>query len=539
MWLRRVFLALFIVLLIIPAAAPATPPPVALAQDDPACPALVEDALASLEANCTQVDRNQVCYGHNLLSAEFWQADAALAFANPSDRVPAADVRLIAGAPLEIADSVWGLGMMRLQANLPGTLPGQAITFLLMGDVEVENAVAPGDARADVDPLPVTTTTGVNLRTGPGTTYSLLGSVANGAALLAIGRDSAGEWVQIATAEDSPADLLERIPLGTRAWLSTQLVRADGDINSLPVVSGTPQYGPMEAFYFTTGFGQPQCQSAPPDHLLVSSPEGIEVAFNANGVEFTVGSTIAMRRPSVAGGAPSDVMTVTTFEGAVVMKVTLNGVDYFLEIPPGLEADVPLTTDSEGNVIPLGAPQNFRPLNPADWAAYLGLSENFTLINGFTIPDPPAAPPSFEEVQEVVNEVIGGGGASGGGETTTGIPLSTGDVQVTLVWDTLADMDLIVEEPSGALIYYDARVSPTGGTLDVDSNFPCGENLNYTENIFWPSGQAPAGTYRVFVRQWSSCGAADANWTLIVQVDGAIVLQQSGTGGQAEFTFTR
>ncbi|MBN1966206.1 MAG: SH3 domain-containing protein [Anaerolineae bacterium] len=541
MWLRRIALSLLLLLILAPAVSPTAPAPVAQAQgEDDACPALVADALESLDANCTQVGRNEVCYGNNLLSAEFWQADAALVFANPSDRVPAADVRLIAGAPLQLAESVWGLGLLRLQANLPNTLPGQAITFLLMGDVEVESAVAPDELRTEAEPLLATTTAGVNLRTGPGTTYSLLGSVPNGAALLAIGRSSASDWVQVATAEDSPAELLERIPLGTRAWLSASLLRIDGDVSTLPVITSEPAYGPLEAFYFTTGFGELECQSAPPDHLLVNSPEGIEVAFNANGVEFTLGSTAALRRPRVEDGAPSDVMTVTTFEGKVVLKVVIDGVEYFLEIPPGLEADVPLGTDENGNIIPIGAPQNFRPLNPADWAAYAGLSEHMTLIGGgFTVPDPPAAPPSFDEVQEVVEEVISGGGGSGGGTTTTGIPLGTGEVQVTLVWDTLADMDLSVQEPGGALLYYNAPNSPTGGVLDLDSNFPCGENLNYAENAYWPAGQAPAGTYRVFVRQFSTCGAGNANWTLIVRVNGVIVLQESGSGGNSEFSFTR
>ena len=50
---------------------------------------------------------------------------------------------------------------MQLQANLPDTLPGQNVTFLLFGNVEIENAVV-GDSEAtpeagDGDFAPLTT----------------------------------------------------------------------------------------------------------------------------------------------------------------------------------------------------------------------------------------------------------------------------------------------------------------------------------------------------------------------------------------------
>jgi hypothetical protein len=41
---------------------------------------------------------------------------------------------------------------MNLQANLPDTLPGQNVTFLLFGDVEITNAVAP-EENSDLQPM--------------------------------------------------------------------------------------------------------------------------------------------------------------------------------------------------------------------------------------------------------------------------------------------------------------------------------------------------------------------------------------------------
>lgn len=115
--------------------------------------------------------------------------------------------------------------------------------------------------------------------------------------------------------------------------------------------------------------------------------------------------------------------------------------------------------------------------------------------------------------------------------------LGTGEVQITLTWDNGADMDLSVVEPNGESISYSSRSSSTGGQLDVDSNYPCGENQFSVENIFWPPNGAPAGTYRVGVNQYSVCSGGDANWTLTVRVNGQVVLTERGTGGTSEYSF--
>ncbi len=78
--------------------------------------------------------------------------------------VNAVDLRTITGAPLQLADEIWGLALTRLQADLPDTLPGQNVTVVLMGDIAVENAVPPEAVRQPVTPIDVTASAGVNLR---------------------------------------------------------------------------------------------------------------------------------------------------------------------------------------------------------------------------------------------------------------------------------------------------------------------------------------------------------------------------------------
>ena len=70
------------------------------------------------------------------------------------------------------------------------------------------------------------------------------------------------------------------------------------------------------------------------------------------------------------------------------------------------------------------------------------------------------------------------------------LQVGTGDVQVTLGWDTVADVDLHVIDPNGDEVYWANRMVPSGGELDLDSNAGCSEGVS-NENITWPEGLAP------------------------------------------------
>ena len=93
--------------------------------------------------------------------------------------------------------------------------------------------------------------------------------------------------------------------------------------------------------------------------------------------------------------------------------------------------------------------------------------------------------------------------------------VGTGDIQISLSWDTNADLDLHVVEPSGEEIYYYNSISNSGGTLDLDSNAECSRGPR-NENVTWPSGRAPRGHYVVRVNHWSNCGARLTNYVVRV-----------------------
>ena len=98
--------------------------------------------------------------------------------------------------------------------------------------------------------------------------------------------------------------------------------------------------------------------------------------------------------------------------------------------------------------------------------------------------------------------------------------VGAGDVQVTVAWDTDADVDLHVVDPAGVEIYWANRLSPSGGQLDLDSNAACSTDNVRNENITWSVGTAPQGDYTVRVDYWSACGAVRTEYTVLIHSEG-------------------
>ena len=85
----------------------------------------------------------------------------------------------------------------------------------------------------------------------------------------------------------------------------------------------------------------------------------------------------------------------------------------------------------------------------------------------------------------------------------------TGDVRVSLRWYNTNDLDLHCIDPRGEEIYFLHRKAASGGELDVDSNAHDPLYDRPVENIYWPAGQAPEGSYQVSVEYYRGHGAPD------------------------------
>ena len=109
---------------------------------------------------------------------------------------------------------------------------------------------------------------------------------------------------------------------------------------------------------------------------------------------------------------------------------------------------------------------------------------------GKTAASPPPTPPEFAERLKAAGA-------------------KTGDVQLTLIWFNVNDLDLHCVEPGGERIFFGHRRSRTGGQLDVDANAGIAITNRPVENIYWPVGKVPIGTYRVFLHHFANHGGAD------------------------------
>lgn len=91
---------------------------------------------------------------------------------------------------------------------------------------------------------------------------------------------------------------------------------------------------------------------------------------------------------------------------------------------------------------------------------------------------------------------------------------ATGALKVTLLWHFHADIDLLVKQPNGKVIYYkEKQDNSTGGYLDVD-NREGGKGA--AENIFW--NEPPKGQYMVALNYFgkSQSGKTEAGTCTVV-----------------------
>lgn len=313
------------------AAAPAAVQPQAV--PSASCPALVQQALREIGSNCDALGRNTACYGFVRVDATFQGEQPPDFFTAPADQAGLSVLQSIQTVPLDTSRREWGIAVLNVQANLPTSLPGQAVVFLLFGDVSVENAVGPADVYTPAEPVSATVLVSANLRSGPSTASSVLASVPAGTQVLADALSADAAWARV---------LVGDLP----GWISRDLVRPEvaGTLAALPVVTARSRT-PMQAFTFRTGARGLECSEAPPSVLVIQGPQNARVDITANGADIRIGSTIAL------------FITEDNF----LQLVTLSGQAEVggIIIPAGFTIFAPLSPDGAAIV---GGWTGFRPL---------------------------------------------------------------------------------------------------------------------------------------------------------------------------------
>ena len=99
-------------------------------------------------------------------------------------------------------------------------------------------------------------------------------------------------------------------------------------------------------------------------------------------------------------------------------------------------------------------------------------------------------------------------------------PVASGELQITVSWDAISDLDLHVVDAHGDEIYYGRPTVDSGGTLDLES--ACEEIGIRNEHVAWPEQSPPPGIYVVRVNHWTSCDVPETNYVVRVNYRGEI-----------------
>jgi Tol biopolymer transport system component/uncharacterized protein YraI len=242
---------------------------------------LVTRALSDLGTNCANLSANSVCVAFDNVQVSFAGAIPEGFSDAPGDRADLTSVTSVQTTPVDLANSTLGVAVMYVKAtNIPGAL-NQSAMFMLMGDVEITNAVAPEAALVPAAPVTVTTVAQTEVRGAPGADALLLGTVASGTQLQADGVAPGAEWVRVMYKNQV-------------AWVSTQALDAGAGIGALPVITRDSR-APMQTFTFHTGSVTPPSLAVPPDVVLVQSPKDITIDIWANDVHIRVQGVIFLR----------------------------------------------------------------------------------------------------------------------------------------------------------------------------------------------------------------------------------------------------
>lgn len=118
-----------------------------VAQDivDGDCAALVLEAVASIDDQCSLVAGNSVCYAHPTVEAEA-MAGAELTFSAPGDQASLDDVASLHTSPVNVETGDWGIAVVNTSPAESDSADDETLSenprLLLMGDVTLQNISA-------------------------------------------------------------------------------------------------------------------------------------------------------------------------------------------------------------------------------------------------------------------------------------------------------------------------------------------------------------------------------------------------------------
>ncbi len=354
-----------------------------------ACPQIVEVALATTHQLCERIGENQACYGHVLVDALPQDHVEEFAFSQEGDIAELVDLKTLRLSPMDLESGLWGVALMNLRAYMQYASP-QPVTFLLFGDVEINNRVAP----APTIEVTVASRTAVNVRLAPTPSAGVIGVLQPGQTVTAKARLADNSWLRVALPDN------DRV-----GWTFAANLTSEEDINTLNVVDAwAPYYGPMQAFYFRSGIDDAACVESPPSGLLIQTPEGVaEVTLLVNEVNIQMSATAYLQ------AAPGEQMTIGVLSGWAIVEAAGRQQPVFA----GTQVSIPLSADLTPSAPP-GTPE------PYDLAGFQALP-----LNLLSSPVTVASPLQTTQITQMLEAVAEAGGVISSASITSVVESST------------------------------------------------------------------------------------------------------------------
>lgn len=342
------------------------------------CPAVIEEATSRISELCNATGRNQACYGNLQVIAEP-QADVTdFVFESAGDIVDVIDIASLKVSAFDPTNESWGVSIMKLQANLPDTVPGQNAIVLLFGDSEIYAA-----AEEAAPTINISANGGLNVRSGPGTNYAIITALTSGDTVTADGRNADSSWLRL------------QLEDGRIGWVFAQLVEPESTTDTLMVRTADDTSGslrPMQAFYFRGGVGSAACAGHIETGMVIQTPKGVgQITLTINEVRVSIASVVYFQTTE------DQQLSISTLEGEV--EVEAFGVTQ--TVPAGEQVTVPLDAELAAS----GPPSEPQPQTDTQLLT-LPLNALPEPIEKITLAIPAAGP----EATEVPSSGSGSGG---------------------------------------------------------------------------------------------------------------------------------
>jgi hypothetical protein len=109
-----------------------------VANSNLSCQELINQAMHVSGNYCDHLGPNQVCYGNITIKADLLP-DTQKRFSKAGDIVDLQLVQSLSTAPLDLQKKEWGIAVFNIIANLPRSLPGEAVKMVVFGNTTLGN----------------------------------------------------------------------------------------------------------------------------------------------------------------------------------------------------------------------------------------------------------------------------------------------------------------------------------------------------------------------------------------------------------------